>query len=112
MSVTTARFPAIPPTSTRKPRNSASDRKKQVGNAVLQPHRHEGGNRKDNRHHFFNYRMPRDAEPTARHTIVLHKIPLTNASTRGSDVMENAMLRAFLEDPTTWARALVQNLLT
>ena len=37
---------------------------------------------------------PAKRSQTARHAIVLHKIPLTNASTRGSDVMESAMLRA------------------
>ena len=37
---------------------------------------------------------PAKRSQTARHTTVLHKIPLTNASTRGSDVMESAMFRA------------------
>ena len=37
---------------------------------------------------------PAKRSQTARHIIVLHKIPLTNASTRCSDVMESAMLRA------------------
>ena len=37
---------------------------------------------------------PAKRSQTVRHTIVLHKIPLTSASTRCSDVMESAMLRA------------------
>jgi hypothetical protein len=53
--------------------------------------------------------------PPRRQRVVVARrfsVAVALAAILGGFVTENALLRAFLEDPTTWARALVQNLLT
>ena len=52
--------------------------------------------------------------PPRRQRVVVARrfsVAVALAAILGGLVTENALLRAFLEDPTTWARALVQNLL-
>ena len=52
--------------------------------------------------------------PPRRQRVVVARrfsVAVALAAILGGFVTENALLRAFLEDPTTWARALVQNLL-
>ena len=52
--------------------------------------------------------------PARRQRVVVARrfsVAVALAAILGGLVTENALLRAFLEDPTTWARALVQNLL-
>ena len=64
-------------------------------------------------------RRRRDDQPLAivparRQRVVVARrfsVAVALAAILGGLVTENALLRAFLEDPTTWARALVQNLL-
>ena len=64
-------------------------------------------------------RRRRDDQPLAivparRQRVVIARrfsVAVALAAILGGLVTENALLRAFLEDPTTWARALVQNLL-
>ena len=52
--------------------------------------------------------------PARRRVVVARRfsVAVALAAILGGLVTENALLRAFLEDPTTWWRALVQNLLT
>ena len=53
--------------------------------------------------------------PPRRQRVVVARrfsVAVALAAILGGLVTENALLRAFLEDPTTWWRALVQNLLT
>ena len=52
--------------------------------------------------------------PPRRRVVVARRfsVAVALAAILGGLVTENALLRAFLEDPTTWWRALVQNLLT
>ncbi|CAH0370827.1 unnamed protein product [Pelagomonas calceolata] len=65
-------------------------------------------------------RRRRDDQPLAivparRQRVVIARrfsVAVALAAILGGLVTENALLRAFLEDPTTWWRALVQNLLT
>ena len=65
-------------------------------------------------------RRRRDDQPVAivparRQRVVVARrfsVAVALAAILGGLVTENALLRAFLEDPTTWWRALVQNLLT
>ena len=51
--------------------------------------------------------------PARRRVVVARRfsVAVALAAILGGLVTENALLRAFLEDPTTWWRALVQNLL-
>ena len=51
--------------------------------------------------------------PARRRVVVARRfsVAVALAAILGGLVTENALLRAFVEDPTTWARALVQNLL-
>ena len=64
-------------------------------------------------------RRRRDDQPLAivparRQRVVVARrfsVAVALAAILGGLVTENALLRAFVEDPTTWARALVQNLL-
>ena len=51
--------------------------------------------------------------PARRRVVVARRfsVAVALAAILGGFVTENALLRAFLEDPATWTRALVQNLL-